>query len=215
MVSSNTCQPMSMFYRRNIVSQSHSVVFINTHCRAAQYKDANVRGNMVKDLLIETLWFDTCNVYENYSKEQIIRKLVKLQTKAEKHEFKNSMKNEGQKSSQSLAIAIIWIGFVLDPRRKDEKDLMDKQTFEKNPVGLDNSEYFKWLELTSLGEPICINEYATRIAQIGSSVHVIQLDDFQADMAQLLKPEHICYYVTFYEMVLTKREGRDRFTFCA
>ena len=90
---------------------------------------------------------------------------------------------------------------------------MNKQTVD-NPIGSDGSEYFKWLELTQLGEPICINEYATRIAQVGSSIHVIQLDDFQADMAVRLKEEHINFYVKFYEMVLSKRDGRDRFTFC-
>ena len=79
---------MSMFYRRNIVTQSHSVVFINTHCRTAEYRDAEKRGDMVKDLLIETLWFDTCDVCENYSKAQILEKLAKLQTLAEKFNLK-------------------------------------------------------------------------------------------------------------------------------
>ena len=88
-------------------------MFINTHCRTAEYKDAEKRGNTVKDLLIETLWFDKCDVYENYSKEQIIQELVKLQTIAEKFELKNS----GHRNTKSLAIAIIWIGFVLDPQR--------------------------------------------------------------------------------------------------
>ena len=40
------------------------------------------------------------------------------------------------------------------------------------------------------------------------------MDDFQADMAMLLNEKHINYYVKFYEMVLSKRDGRDRFTFC-
>ena len=80
---------------------------------------------MVKDLLIETLWFDTCEVCENYSKEQIIQKLAKLQTIAEKFDLKNSVKNHGQRNTESLAIAIIWIGFVLDPQRQEDQVLMN------------------------------------------------------------------------------------------
>ena len=66
-----------------------------------------------------------------------------------------------------MAIAIIWIGFVLDPSSSKDQEFMNKQTVD-NPIGSDGTEYFKWLELTQLGEPICINEYATRIAQVGS-----------------------------------------------
>ena len=62
---------MTMFYRRNIVTASHALVFINTHCRSVEYKDVEKRGEMTKDLLIETLWFDTCDVYKNASKAEI------------------------------------------------------------------------------------------------------------------------------------------------
>ena len=80
-------------------------------------------------------------------------------------------------------------------------------------MGKDNSHYFKWLELTYYGEPICINEYATRIAQCSESVHVIQLNDFQADLPSTLKGQHIDYNCEAYELVLNERPGHVRFTF--
>ena len=118
------------------------------------------------------------------------------------------MKKKGKSSFESFVAAIIWIGFSLDPSIGAHQKLIEVQPFTKNDVGVDDSVYFKWLELTSLGEPICINEYATRIAQVGKSIHVVQLNDFQSDMPYRLKQENINYYVQFYEMVLQERSGR-------
>lgn len=50
--------------------------------------------------------------------------------------------------------------------------------------GEDESEYFPWFELDFLGQPICINEYATDIAS-GENTHIIHFDDKNAENDQL------------------------------
>ena len=66
---------------------------------------------------------------------------------------------------------------------------------------------YKWMEVTSYGEPICINEYATMIAALPFT-HVLQLNDFQSDAAYYIKKDHINYDTQFYELVLETRPGR-------
>ena len=75
MVSSNSCQPMVLFYCKNIVTQSHVVIFVNTKCKDLSYKDAMLRGEQAKDLFIEILEFDDFDIRENLSKAEIIKVL--------------------------------------------------------------------------------------------------------------------------------------------
>ena len=56
-------------------------------------------------------------------------------------------------------------------------------------VSDDESTFYPWFELNHLGQPICLNEYATHIAS-GSNTHVIHLDDFQPNNDPIMK-EHI------------------------
>ena len=79
----------------------------------------------------------------------------------------------------TFLVSIVWIGFSLDPDFDFHVNLLDEKTEEINDEGkeAEESEYYRWMELTAYGEPICINEYATKIAAL-KSTHVIQLDDF-------------------------------------
>ena len=76
-------------------------------------------------------------------------------------------------------ISIVWIGHTLNPvYHFDILESLVKGNFVKN--GHDGSinypTIYPWFELTCQGEPICINEYATRIASEKCN-YVIQLDD--------------------------------------
>ena len=68
-----------------------------------------------------------------------------------------------RKPKEIMQICIIWVGFCLDD--EIHKNIIDSKEESIQEVGSDQSKYFKWLELTCKGEPICINEYATLIAE--------------------------------------------------
>ena len=76
--------------------------------------------------------------------------------------------------------------------------------------GSDGSIYERMLALTQTGEPICLNEYATKIAA-NSRTQVILLEDFQSDTAFF--PTSIDYInrdCKPQELVLESRHGRSR-----
>ena len=76
----------------------------------------------------------------------------------------------------------------------------------------DKTTYLPWFELNHLGQPICLNEYATEIAS-GPNTHIIQLDDFDPE-AEHLTAENIDTEGEFQEKCLERRlEGRKRHTF--
>ena len=81
----------------------------------------------------------------------------------------------------NLAIGIIWIGHTLDPNYLPHKQIIDKLVDYEHSVheseatsmeSSDASSFCPWFELNHLGEPICLNEYACRIAE-GESTHVM------------------------------------------
>ena len=65
-----------------------------------------------------------------------------------------------------LLIGIYWIGFTineygdLQDHLKDSKDAKENG-FNVTEEGDDGSVFVPHYEMTSLGQPICINEYAT------------------------------------------------------
>ena len=109
-----------------------------------------------------------------------------------------------RKPREILQICIIWVGFCLDAEFEYHKKIVDSKTEFIKEVGSDQSRYFKWLELTCEGEPICINEYATLIAE-ENQVHVLQLDDYQAEMTSVIDKAHINFENDWYELVLDQR----------
>ena len=54
----------------------------------------------------------------------------------------------------------------------------------------DGSLFRQTFELTNIGEPICISEYACKIAG-NKSTHVLHINDYQPDMVMQIKKIHI------------------------
>ena len=84
--------------------------------------------------------------------------------------------NDRQKIKSLLAVGICWIGFHLTPSA--DMAVIKENKLVATHTGEDGSEFYPHYELTSKGEPICINEYATKIASQGPNTHVIHLDDY-------------------------------------
>ena len=210
MVSSNTCQPMALFYQKNIVSYSYAAIFINTRCcQELEYKGAQERCELAKDLFIEVLEFDDFVPHENLRKSEIVNILTELDKKAD--EFAEKCTAE-----ETFLLSIVWIGYSLDCDFAPHQEILaakDEEIANENEeAGKSGGKYFKWMEVSAYGEPICINEYATRIAA-HPSTHVLQLNDFQSENPYQIKKEHIDYNATFYELVLESRSGRSNHTF--
>ena len=111
----------------------------------------------------------------------------------------------------TLLISIVWIGFSLDP----DFDLHDKLIPKKihRTISIieneDKSKIKNRYVLTCEGEPICLNEYCTKIANY-TNVHVVELDTLQDDYA--IKEGHVNQECEWNELVLTARPGRANFT---
>ena len=69
----------------------------------------------------------------------------------------------------------------------------------------DDTQYIQQYNLSTLFEPIAINEYVQRIANMPST-HVLILDD-------VLNAGSWDSYSEFHELVLTERPGRCRLTY--
>ena len=87
-------------------------------------------------------------------------------------------------AQEKLVVSIVWIGHTLNPEYHSDilKNLVRGNFVKKGKDG--STMYptiYPWFELTCQGEPICVNEYATRIAS-DRFTHVIQLDDHQLDI---------------------------------
>ena len=93
--------------------------------------------------------------------------------------------NNRQKIKEILLIGIYWIGHYLTPEA--DMDILSyfKDKIPIESLGVDDSEFFPQYELTHLGQPICINEYATEIAAQGPQTHVIQIDDYCEDPVEI------------------------------
>ena len=99
----------------------------------------------------------------------MIEKLDLIQSQADAFE-------KNKKGLDVLAVAIVSIGYAFNPevyplhQKKAEAE-------EYEPPGSDmlGNEYYPQYMFTCNEEPICMSEYACRIAS-GPSTHVIQLD---------------------------------------
>ena len=70
---------------------------------------------------------------------------------------------------------------LIDERNRVIKERDKVEQFpHKLPSEKDRTSYFEYLELTSRGEPICLNEYAAEIA-LNDGVHVVLLDQNNTD----------------------------------
>lgn len=101
-------------------------------------------------------------------------------------------------------ISIIWIGFSLDPELEEHEELINKkvQRSLSERINKDESKIFNRYGLSCNGEPICLNEYSTKVANY-KNVHVVQLDSRQDDFA--IQEKHIDYDCNWNELVLLDR----------
>ena len=75
-----------------------------------------------------------------------------------------------------FAVSIVWVGHTINSAYPPHENIL-KEFGVEAPLGSDGSAYERNFAVTYLGEPICITEYAVRLAA-GSSTHVLQFDDF-------------------------------------
>ena len=91
--------------------------------------------------------------------------------------------------AEDLVIAIYWIGYHIRSETI-QKDLFLQNYFRSKNLYPDSnstdSKFFEHFELTFDGQPICLNEYATWIAE-ESNTHVILIDDQYDLMEEPLK----------------------------
>ena len=84
-----------------------------------------------------------------------------------------------------MLISIVWIGYLLNPKYEEHEVLIQQKC---TPEVSEAVDYYPQFELTCLGEAICLNEYATRIAR-GHHTNVLHIDI--ADESQELEDEHV------------------------
>ena len=103
------------------------------------------------------------------SKDEVIAKLNFVQGLVDQFE-------EARLEKETFAVAIVWVGHVVNPAFPPHQHIL-KQFGVKAPLGSDGSSHENSYAITHLGEPICIAEYATRLAA-GPSTHVLQFSDY-------------------------------------
>ena len=113
MVTSNTIQPVRLCYRQNIITHSVAMIFVSTHCKGIQYRNAVGRGEQALKLFKEELKYQEVHLFKDVDKKQIIEKLAFLRTRAAEFE---ASKRAGQK----LSIGIACIGHILVPEQFDQ-----------------------------------------------------------------------------------------------
>ena len=121
----------------------------------------------------------------------------------------SELDNKARKGT--FLISIIWVGFSLDPDFDRHDSLIQKKVHRSLSLleNEDKSKLFNRYVLTCKGEPICLNEYCTRIANY-KNVHIVELDSLQDDY--IIQEEHIDYQCDWNELVLSARPGRANFT---
>lgn len=68
-------------------------------------------------------------------------------------------------------VCIAWVGHTLNSAIPGHAKILEEFKIKKL-VGQDGSLFDNTFAITCLGEPICLSEYATRLAK-GSSTHVL------------------------------------------
>ena len=106
--------------------------------------------------------------------------------------------------SSLLVIAIISIGHTYNSQTPERTKHMRNLGKVKPPIARDESDFFANYLITCNREPICISEYACRLATY-TSVHVIQMDDCEAG--------YPAWHQKFHELKLKERPGRCRHTY--
>ena len=99
-------------------------------------------------------------------------------------EFERGRQNE----ESLLLVGIYWIGHALQV--DFDQELIEGQKLLVEEEARDDSKFVPHYEMTSRGQPICINEYATEIAE-GKHTHVIHIDDWDQMGTEAVSEDHI------------------------
>ena len=73
---------------------------------------------------------------------------------------------------EDLAVGIVWIGHTLDPEYQLHNDIIKEKIQKKQDSDeihtkkSDRSKFYPRFELTSFGEPICLNEHLSKVSSI-------------------------------------------------
>ena len=147
----------------------------------------------------EELDFQKVEIHINLTKSEIIEKLEEIQHRVDTFE-KEKEKND------NMAVAVISIGYSFNPELFPlHKKKAQEKEFKPIPDCEYGNEHYPQYILAKDDEPICMTEYACRLAQ-GSSTHVIQID--------MIEPNAFPNWdVEWNELTLKQREGRSRHSF--
>ena len=112
MVTSSTLQNLELPYRDNIVAESHAVVFQNDSLTRPGlepliYSNCAEHSALAAKMLKETLKFDTVELIQNPSKQEVLDKINELKEKSDKFELDHQPQTV-------ILITVVWVGFKLD-----------------------------------------------------------------------------------------------------
>ena len=129
------------------------------------YPQAKEKAAKYEKLFEQVLKYDKVNTFTNLPKAQVIEILDLLQSKSDHFE-------RTKKPGDTLSIAIVNVGHRLETHYANHPEIYRSLGYSTPKTSTDGSVYIKVWSVTHLGQPICLPEYAARIA---SSVptHVI------------------------------------------
>ena len=98
----------------------------------------------------------------------------------------NQFEKLNTSQTEVLAISIVNVGFHLDFNDYYRHNSISKRLgYREPPKGSDGSLHVKMYAITYFGEPICLNEYAARLAA-GPSTHVTFMQDHDSTKGPLV-----------------------------
>ena len=102
-----------MLYQHKVVTRRFAAIFVNTHVRQLEWKEAAEKGKLAKQLFKETFEFEDSEIelYLNLSKQEMIAKFDKMQQMADEHEKSNESKEKQNRGD--MLINLVWIGHTL------------------------------------------------------------------------------------------------------
>ena len=106
--SSATIQPCFLHYSHNVITASHTVIFVTTNVKGLKYDGAMERAELQRKLWKDHLEVETVEILIDLSLEEFHDKLKALQAKGDEFGKKHAETKNFQ------MISIVFIGFVLN-----------------------------------------------------------------------------------------------------
>ena len=124
-------QPITLFYRKNLVTKASAVVFVNSGASNYEYRNFEERGKHAADLFSDLFEIEHVEVYQNLPKVEIVDILNRFGQEAELF--------AGSKSKdETFLVGVAWVGFSQAvPRHSRAKE-----------QGTDGSMLEPWFEYT-------------------------------------------------------------------